>query len=107
MNIQVTRLAKHHKRITVCPNCGRRDIGRDAFCPDCGQENHELDPSFRHILSEFLESTLHFDSKFFRTASALVTRPGFLTREFVEGRRQMYVPPIRLYIFCSVLFFFL
>ena len=43
----------------------------------------------------------------YRTVKALVLRPGLLTNEFKSGRRASYVPPIRLYIFISFLFFFL
>lgn len=66
-----------------------------------------MDLSLGHFLAELLESTIHFDSKIFRTLGALLFRPGFLTQEYVGGRRQRYVPPIRLYVFVSVVFFFL
>lgn len=62
---------------------------------------------FRHVLLELLEGFLHFDSKSFRTLSALLFRPGFLTNEFKAGRRSSYVPPIRLYVFVSFVFFLL
>lgn len=100
-------MTRHQTRKTTCPNCGRGDIGHAAYCPDCGQENRELEVPFRHLVAEVLEHTLHLDSKLFRTAAALLFRPGFLTREFVEGRRRRFVPPVRLYVFASVLFFFL
>lgn len=53
------------------------------------------------------EGLLHFDSKSYQTVKALLFKPGFLTNEFKTGRRASYVPPIRLYIFVSFLFFFL
>jgi hypothetical protein len=36
---------------------------------------------------------------------ALVSRPGFLTTEYLSGRKLRYVLPLRLYLTCSVLFF--
>jgi hypothetical protein len=36
---------------------------------------------------------------------ALLFKPGFLTREFLEGRRIRYLPPLRLYLVLSVVFF--
>jgi hypothetical protein len=36
---------------------------------------------------------------------ALLFKPGFLTREFLAGRRVRYLPPLRLYLVLSVLFF--
>lgn len=35
----------------------------------------------------------------------LLFRPGFVCREFLAGRRAHYLPPFRLYLFASVLFF--
>jgi hypothetical protein len=53
------------------------------------------------VIHEFL----HVDEKIFRTVRWLLTRPGFLTREYFQGRRARYVSPIRLYLIFSVIFF--
>jgi hypothetical protein len=102
-----TSVRDHHKRNETCPNCGQGGIASSAFCPACGQENKSLDLPFGHLLQEAVEHTLHIDGKLFRTMGSLLVRPGFLTSEFIAGRRERYVPPIRLYVFTSVLFFFL
>ncbi|MBC6699841.1 DUF3667 domain-containing protein [Hymenobacter sp. BT190] len=78
-----------------------------AFCPRCGQQNHEVNISFDHLVEETLEGLFHFDGKVFRTAGLLLFRPGVLTRRFLEGRRVPYVPPVRLYVFLSFVFFLL
>ena len=57
------------------------------------------------ILEDSLEGFLHFDGKFFRTVRWLFTRPGFLTKEFIAGKRVSYTQPLRLYIFASFLYF--
>ncbi|KAA9331409.1 DUF3667 domain-containing protein [Hymenobacter busanensis] len=96
-------------RLPVCPNCGfdfAASSGPDAFCPQCGQPNHPLDISFGHVVEETLEGIFHFDGKFFSTVRALFM-PGRLTRHFNEGRRMPFVPPIRLYVFISFVFFLL
>lgn len=58
-----------------------------------------------HVLEEVAESIWHFDGKFWRTAKALLLHPGQITADFLDGRRQRYVPPFRLYVFTSALFF--
>ncbi|GAB2946991.1 hypothetical protein GCM10027048_10010 [Hymenobacter coalescens] len=58
-----------------------------------------------HVLEETLEGLFHFDGKVFRTARLLLLRPGRLTRKFLEGHRVDFVPPIRLYVFVSFVFF--
>jgi hypothetical protein len=103
-------MAKRRFASHSCPNCGteyhlKPELAR--FCPACGQENHELNMPFRHVMGELFETVLHFDTKSVRTIRALVFSPGLLTTEFVKGRRASYVTPIRLYIFISFLFFLL
>lgn len=58
-----------------------------------------------HFVAEATESLTHADSRLWRTLGALLLRPGFLTREFFAGRRVRYLPPVRLYLVISVLFF--
>ncbi len=99
-------MSAHHK-LDVCPNCGTH-LGHNAnFCPNCGQENHEVKLPLSHIGYEFVESITHFDNKLWNTLKAIFTRPGKMTAEFLEGKRARYVPPARLYVFVSVIFFFL
>ena len=61
--------------------------------------------SIWHFLREATEDLTHADSRLWRTIAALLFKPGFLTREFLDGRRARYLPPVRLYLVLSVLFF--
>ena len=99
-------MIKEHKT-PKCTNCSYEFIDANNYCPVCGQKNHELRLPLKHLLEEVLESTLHFDSKTFRTIKLLLLKPGFLSNEFNSGRRTNYVPPIRLYVLISFVFFFL
>ncbi|MBO9639231.1 MAG: DUF3667 domain-containing protein [Siphonobacter aquaeclarae] len=96
---------KHRRKTTACPNCGEILKPAANFCPNCGQENHNLDVPLGHLIYEFVESIFHFDTKFWETARAIFTKPGLITKDFVEGKRARYVPPARLYIFISFIFF--
>jgi hypothetical protein len=98
---------QHHTKFPVCPNCNYHFEGTDNFCPNCGQENHDVNIPASHLFLELLENTLHFDTKFFRTVTYLLFRPGKLTTEFIQNRRVAYVPPFRLYVFISFIYFFL
>ncbi len=90
---------------THCPNCDYTFKEIENFCPNCGQDNHSHNLPLKHYIIEFLESTLHFDTKILQTFKLLLLKPGQLTKEFNNNIRAKYVPPIRLYIFISVLFF--
>ncbi len=61
----------------------------------------------KFLLNNFLENYVSFDSKIFRTLKYLILKPGELSKEYLDGKRVSYAPPIRLYIILSILFFFL
>jgi hypothetical protein len=86
-----------------CENCGA--VVTSRFCPDCGQRTEHLTYSVWHFLREATEDLTHADSRLWRTLGALLGRPGYLTREFFAGHRARYLPPVRLYLVLSVLFF--
>jgi len=88
---------------TQCLNCGSEMSA--LFCPQCGQKNKDYSLSFRDLFSEFLEELLDVDSRVLRSLRLLFSAPGFLTAEYVKGRRVSYLSPVRLYLVASVLFF--
>ena len=86
-----------------CLNCGAILTGN--YCSMCGQKDEDLEEPFWKLFADAFADFWHFDSKVFKTVFFLLFRPGFLTKEYVAGRRARYVHPIRLYFFLSVLFF--
>jgi len=87
-----------------CLNCGT--VLQGPFCHYCGQPDKNFMRFFPVLLRELLEDFLDFDSRFMRTMKPLLFRPGKLTRDYLDGRRFRYTPPLRLYIFSSIAFFF-
>ena len=86
-----------------CLNCGTTVIGK--YCHNCGQENIESRESFWQLVSHFFNDITHFDGKFFSTLKDLLFKPGFLSKEYMNGRRATYLNPVRMYIFTSFMFF--
>jgi Protein of unknown function (DUF3667) len=86
-----------------CLNCNAEVQGR--FCHICGQENIEPKETVWHLISHFFQDITHFDGKFFSSLKYLVTKPGFLSTEYMIGRRASYINPIRMYVFTSAIFF--
>jgi len=101
LTIQPKRLAGS----AACLNCGTSLQG--PFCYYCGQPDKNLMRFFPVLLRELMEDFLDFDSRFMRTMKPLLFRPGKLTRDYLDGRRFRYTPPLRLYIFSSIACFFL
>ena len=86
-----------------CLNCNAQIYG--TYCNVCGQENIEPQESAWHLISHFFQDITHFDGKFFNSIKLLITRPGYLSRAYMVGRRASYLNPVRLYVFTSALFF--
>lgn len=91
------------RKETNCLNCGATVQGR--YCHACGQENTEPKETFWHMFTHFLYDITHFDGSFFVTLKDLLFKPGFLSREYMLGRRKKYLHPVRMYVFTSAVFF--
>ena len=81
-----------------CANCGGSLAVEPApcHCPQCGQIVQPLAP--RAFVREAAR-------RYARSLLALILHPGKLTNEFIAGRRERYLPPLRLYLVASFLFF--
>jgi hypothetical protein len=87
-----------------CLNCGKPLHGK--YCAHCGQEDIDYKVALRHLIPEVLHEYLGFDSQIFKSIPLLLFKPGYLTNEFNEGRREKYIPPLRMYLIVSLLYFF-
>ncbi|MGA9855200.1 MAG: DUF4286 family protein [Gammaproteobacteria bacterium] len=88
-----------------CLNCGAPLAGK--FCANCGQQNHTYAAPLWPVINDFFGNHFGFDTKFFHSILPLLFRPGFLSREYSAGRRVRYINPLRLYIFSSIVLFFI
>ena len=59
------------------------------------------------LIRDFVVETVELDGRLARTMVELFVRPGKLPQEFSDNRRARFVSPIRMYLFSSLLFFFL
>lgn len=90
----------------TCANCATLASG--SHCPACGQKRiHEGDLALRHAWHHVAHELTHLDGKVFTTLRLLLTRPGQLTLDFLEGRRARHIHPIRVFIAIGFLFFLL
>lgn len=86
-----------------CLNCGDATVGN--FCPACGQRKVDVRISLRRMLREAMDDQFSLNSTLPRTLGTLLFRPGRLTSDYVQGRMARYIPPFRLYLVSSLLFF--
>ncbi len=88
-----------------CPNCGGLLTPSHRYCQYCGQERIRKNDNIQSVFTHFLGDYFTFDSKIIGSFKPLLLKPGMLTSEFIIGRRARYIPPLRLYIFVSIIFF--
>lgn len=86
----------------VCLNCSTALIG--SFCHACGQNGH-VHKTLTSIGHDLLHGVFHFEGKVWRTLPMLVTRPGGLTRRYIDGERARFVSPLAMFLFFVFLMF--
>jgi hypothetical protein len=77
------------------------------FCSACGQRDIPPYPSVRELIVDAFWELSGWDGRFAATVRKLMTRPGALTVDFLEGRRVRYLSPLRLYLMASLVYFLL
>lgn len=87
-----------------CQNCGLPLLG--DHCYRCGQPVRGLVRHFSSFIGDFFDSVFELDGRIVQTIGPLLQRPGFLSAEYFAGRRVRYVSPVRLFVFLSLLAFF-
>lgn len=90
---------------TTCVSCSEPLTGK--FCSACGEKVlvPEKDYLFSGFMEQLVEGISHFDSKFLKSFAFLIVKPGFLTEEYIIGRRKIFMKPIQIFAICSLLFF--
>jgi hypothetical protein len=94
------------KELIVCKNCEKTYEKGFQFCPYCGQKTDDeltLGVLFYNTISNYFS----FDARFFKSYIPLMFKPGYLPKKFIEGKRLLYLHPAQMYLFISVVFFFL
>ena len=91
------------KPVEVCLNCGTALGGQ--YCGNCGQRAASRLISVWELLKDAFGDLLELDSRLWRTLIPLAVRPGQLTLDYLEGRRARFMPPFRMYLVLSIVFF--
>ena len=83
--------------ITHCLNCNT-DLHGKIFCGNCGQRNVNRRLRWNNLIEDLNVHIFEWDLPWLKTISDLTIRPGKVCSDYVEGRRIVYVHPIK-YLF--------
>ncbi len=95
------------RKTNSCLNCGFTLDKIYNYCPNCGQGNHDDNVSFGTLVGDFFSTYFAIDSKFGKTVKPFFLKPGYLTNQYIAGKRATYAHPIRLYLIVSIFYFFM
>jgi hypothetical protein len=76
-----------------CPNCGAQFIAADAYCGQCGQKHAVHRLTLHEIAHDMPHVIVHVDRSALSLAGLLLTRPGSVALEYVQGKRTRYFGP--------------
>lgn len=93
--------AENNKKL--CKNCDYPMDSCHKFCTNCGQKDLNKKLSLKDFIEEFFANFYAFDSKVLTSLRYLLTKPGVMSREFVNGKRLKFVNPFRLLLSLAIL----
>ena len=79
-----------------CVNCGAALAG--PYCAACGQRARTGRLSFGHVARQVAGELSPVDHGIVYTTLAVLTRPGRMAREYVDGRTVRYVGPVKYFM---------
>jgi hypothetical protein len=88
----------------TCKSCGH--FFKGLYCNVCGEKVLEpKDRTFRTILQNILRTITFADNKFAKTLWLIVRNPGFVSKEYAEGKRVNYVKPLQMFFVLNLIYF--
>lgn len=88
----------------ICKSCGNKFVG--VYCNLCGEKiPNAKDRSLKTFLSNILIAVTFADSKLLKTLWLIIKNPGFISKEFAEGRRVNYLKPLSVFFVLNLIYF--
>lgn len=75
-----------------CLNCGYSFQGN--YCSSCGQKASVKKLTWKSLSDEFIHFFTHAEHSFIYTSRSILTNPGNVVKEFLDGKRQKVHKPI-------------
>ena len=98
-SVHLIYMSNHSEKI--CRQCGTH--GADKFCSHCGQAYSVKKITLTGILHEVFHFFSHLEKGFPYTLTKIVTQPGQMQREYIEGQRVKHQKPFSMYFLCATI----
>jgi hypothetical protein len=88
----------------TCKSCGNVFAGR--YCNLCGEKVIEAkDRQLKSFVGSVVIATTIVDNKFLKSLWLTISNPGFLSREYVDGKRVNYMRPLQMFFILNLIYF--
>ncbi len=90
-----------------CLNCESPLLTGQQFCASCGQKAivHRL--SMHDVSHDLMHYFTHADKGILSLLGQLISKPGLVAREYVEGKRRKYFSPLNFFLIVAGVFVFM
>ncbi|HHL72538.1 MAG TPA: DUF3667 domain-containing protein [Bacteroidetes bacterium] len=88
-----------------CVTCSA--VLHGPYCCQCGEKvvNPE-DYTVRRFLRELGAQIFNIDGRMLKSFRLLLSKPGFLTRAYLDGQRKPWLKPIQIFLISNIIYFF-
>ena len=96
-----------HTIMKNCLNCNSMLSAEQKFCSNCGQKVPTKRLDLHDLSHDVVHYFTHADKGIFQLLKALVTKTGIVAKEYVEGKRKKYFPPLNFFLIVAALYVFM
>lgn len=91
---------------SLCKNCQTENQETFTYCSKCSQklDLHRL--TFHDVLHEGMHYFTHVDKGIFQLIRDLIFKRGLVAKEYIEGKRKKYFPPLNFFLLIATVFVF-
>lgn len=94
----------NNENLRQCVSCGTNFHGK--YCHNCGEKRVDYqERSLKYFLGQLLNAITFSDTKLLKSLKYLLFKPGFLAKEYIDGRRNLYTKPLALFFIINLVYF--
>lgn len=91
----------------ICKNCETPNYPNFNYCPECSQKVnlHRISP--HEVFHEAVHYFTHADKGIFQLIRDLALKSGVVAKEYINGKRKKYFPPLNFFLLVAAVFVFI